>query len=196
MKKQLITLNINGEDMDLRIAPNDVLVDVLRKEARLTGTKKGCGQGDCGACTIIVDGKAVLSCLSLAIAQQGKKITTIEGIADQKTGEMNPIQKSFLNHGAVQCGYCTPGMVMSSYALVAHNPNPTRQEVRRALSGNLCRCTGYVKIVEAIASAAKIMAKYGVNIFGLSWDSWGIIWNENGAKNELIEKVKNVLYGN
>lgn len=154
MKKQLITLNINGEDMDLRIAPNDVLVDVLRKEARLTGTKKGCGQGDCGACTIIVDGKAVLSCLSLAIAQQGKEITTIEGIADRKTGEMNPIQKSFLNHGAVQCGYCTPGMIMSSYALLATNPNPTRQEVRRALSGNLCRCTGYILILEAVQACA------------------------------------------
>lgn len=154
MKKQLITLNINGEDMDLRIAPNDVLVDVLRKEAHLTGTKKGCGQGDCGACTIIVNGKAVLSCLSLAIAQQGKKITTIEGIADQKTGEMNPIQKSFLNHGAVQCGYCTPGMIMSSYALLTENPNPTRQEVRRALSGNLCRCTGYILILEAVQACA------------------------------------------
>ncbi len=154
MKKQLITLNINGEDMDLRIAPNDVLVDVIRKEARLTGTKKGCGQGDCGACTIIVDGRAVLSCLSLAIAQQGKEITTIEGIADRKTGEMNPIQKSFLNHGAVQCGYCTPGMVMSSYALLTTNPNPTRQEVRRALSGNLCRCTGYILILEAVQACA------------------------------------------
>ena len=111
MKKQLVTLNINGEDMDLRIAPTDVLADVLRKEAGLTGTKKGCGQGDCGACTVIIDGKAVLSCLTLAIACQGKKITTIEGIADQKTGEMNPIQKAFLNHGAVQCGFCTPGNV-------------------------------------------------------------------------------------
>ena len=118
MKKQLVTLNINGEDMDLRIAPTDVLADVLRKEAGLTGTKKGCGQGDCGACTVIIDGKAVLSCLTLAIACQGKKITTIEGIADQKTGEMNPIQKAFLNHGAVQCGFCTPGMVMSSYNLL------------------------------------------------------------------------------
>ncbi len=124
MKKQLVTLNINGEDMDLRIAPTDVLADVLRKEAGLTGTKKGCGQGDCGACTVIIDGKAVLSCLTLAIACQGKKITTIEGIADQKTGEMNPIQKAFLNHGAVQCGFCTPGMVMSSYNLLTRNRHP------------------------------------------------------------------------
>ena len=150
MKKQLITLNINGEDMDLRIAPTDILADVLRKEAGLTGTKKGCGQGDCGACTVIIDGKAVLSCLTLAIACQGKKITTIEGIADHKTGEMNPIQKAFLNHGAVQCGFCTPGMIMSSYNLLTRNPQPTRTEIRRALSGNLCRCTGYLLIFEAL----------------------------------------------
>ena len=154
MKKQLVTLNINGEDMDLRIAPTDVLADVLRKEAGLTGTKKGCGQGDCGACTVIIDGKAVLSCLTLAIACQGKKITTIEGIADQKTGEMNPIQKAFLNHGAVQCGFCPPGMVMSSYNLLTRNPHPTRAEIRRALSGNLCRCTGYILIFEAVEACA------------------------------------------
>lgn len=154
MKKQLITLNINGEDMDLRIAPTDILVDVLRKEAGLTGTKKGCGQGDCGACTVIIDGKAVLSCLTLAIACQGKKITTIEGIADHKTGEMNPIQKAFLNHGAVQCGFCTPGMIMSSYNLLTRNPQPTRTEIRRALSGNLCRCTGYLLIFEAVEACA------------------------------------------
>lgn len=154
MKKQLVTLNINGEDMDLRIAPTDILADVLRKEAGLTGTKKGCGQGDCGACTVIIDGKAVLSCLTLAIACQGKKITTIEGIADHKTGEMNPLQKAFLNHGAVQCGFCTPGMVMSSYNLLTRNPKPTRGEIKRALSGNLCRCTGYILIFEAVEACA------------------------------------------
>ncbi len=154
MKKQLVTLNINGEDMDLRIAPTDILADVLRKEAGLTGTKKGCGQGDCGACTVIIDGKAVLSCLTLAISCQGKKITTIEGIADHKTGEMNPLQKAFLNHGAVQCGFCTPGMVMSSYNLLTRNPKPTRGEIKRALSGNLCRCTGYILIFEAVEACA------------------------------------------
>jgi carbon-monoxide dehydrogenase small subunit len=154
MKNQLITLNINGEDMDLVVAPTDLLVEVLRKKAHLTGTKKGCGQGDCGACTVIIDGKAVLSCLTLAIACQGKKITTIEGIADRKTGEMNPIQKAFLNHGAVQCGYCTPGMILSSYALLCENPHPTRQEIRRALSGNLCRCTGYILILDAVEACA------------------------------------------
>lgn len=154
MKKQLITLNINGEDMDLRIAPTDVLADVLRKEAGLTGTKKGCGQGDCGACTVIIDGKACLSCLTLAIACQGKELVTVEGIADRKTGEMNPLQKSFLNHGAVQCGFCTPGMIMSSYALLTKNPTPTRAQIRRSLSGNLCRCTGYILIFEAIEACA------------------------------------------
>ncbi len=154
MKKQLITLNINGEDLDLRIAPTDILADVLRKEAHLTGTKKGCGQGDCGACTVIIDGNAVLSCLTLAISCQGRKVTTIEGIADRKTGEMNPIQKAFLNHGAVQCGFCTPGMVMSSYALLAKKPHPTRQEIRRTLSGNLCRCTGYILILDAVQACA------------------------------------------
>ena len=160
MKKQLVTMNINGEDMDLRVAPNDVLVEVLRKEANLTGTKKGCGQGDCGACTVIIDNKAVLSCLTLAMSAAGRDITTIEGIADHKTGEMNAIQKSFLNHGAVQCGYCTPGMVMSSYNLLKNKPNPTRQEIRRALSGNLCRCTGYILILEAVQACA---AEGGVN---------------------------------
>ncbi|MBR2779113.1 MAG: (2Fe-2S)-binding protein [Firmicutes bacterium] len=160
MKKQLVTMNINGENMDLRVAPNDVLVEVLRKEANLTGTKKGCGQGDCGACTVIIDNKAVLSCLTLAMSAAGREITTIEGIADHKTGEMNAIQKSFLNHGAVQCGYCTPGMIMSSYNLLKNKPNPTRQEIRRALSGNLCRCTGYILILEAVQACA---AEGGVN---------------------------------
>ena len=160
MKKQLVTMNINGENMDLRVAPNDVLVEVLRKEANLTGTKKGCGQGDCGACTVIIDNKAVLSCLTLAMSAVGREITTVEGIADRKTGEMNAIQKSFLNHGAVQCGYCTPGMIMSSYNLLKNRPNPTRQEIRRALSGNLCRCTGYILILEAVQACA---AEGGVN---------------------------------
>ena len=154
MKKQLVTMNINGENMDLRVAPNDILVEVLRKEANLTGTKKGCGQGDCGACTVIIDNRAVLSCLTLAMSVVGREITTVEGIADRKTGEMNAIQKSFLNHGAVQCGYCTPGMIMSSYNLLKNKPNPTRQEIRRALSGNLCRCTGYILILEAVQACA------------------------------------------
>lgn len=155
MKKQLIELNINNEIYALRVAPTDILADVLRKEAGLTGTKKGCGQGDCGACTVIIDGKAVISCLTLAIACQGKKITTIEGIADQKTGKLNPIQQSFLNYGAVQCGFCTPGMVLSSYNLLSRNPHPTNAEIRRALSGNLCRCTGYVLILEAVEACAE-----------------------------------------
>ena len=136
--------------MDLRIAPTDVLADVLRKEAGLTGTKKGCGQGDCGACTVIIDGKAVLSCLTLAIACQGKKITTIEGIADQKTGEMNPIQKAFLNHGAVQCGFCTPGFILTAEEILESGKEYTDDELRKLLSGHLCRCTGYENILRAV----------------------------------------------
>jgi len=155
MKKQLIELDINNEIYQLKVAPMDILADVLRKEAGLTGTKKGCGQGDCGACSVIIDGKAVVSCLTLAITCQGKKITTIEGIADQKTGELNPIQKAFKNYGATQCGFCTPGMIISSYNLLQHNPHPTNAQIRRALSGNLCRCTGYVLILEAVEACAE-----------------------------------------
>lgn len=154
MKKQLIELDINNDIYQLTVAPTDILADVLRKEAGLTGTKKGCGQGDCGACTVIIDGKSVLSCLTLAITCQGKKITTIEGIADQKTGELHPIQKAFMNYGATQCGFCTPGMVVTAYNLLQHNPHPTDAEMRRALSGNLCRCTGYVLILEAVEACA------------------------------------------
>ena len=136
----------------------DILVDVIRKEVGLTGTKKGCGQGDCGACTVLIDGKPQLSCLKLAIACEGKKITTIEGIADPKTGELHPLQKAFLAHGAVQCGFCTPGMIISSKALVDRNPNPTREEIRRELAGNICRCTGYQLIIDAVESYAKAKA--------------------------------------
>lgn len=155
MKKQLIELNINDEIYQLRVSPTDILADVLRKEAGLTGTKKGCGQGDCGACSVIIDDKAVLSCITLAITCQGKKIRTIEGIADTKTGELHPIQKAFMNYGATQCGFCTPGMIISSYNLLQHNPHPTNAEIRRALSGNLCRCTGYVLILEAVEACAE-----------------------------------------
>lgn len=155
LPKQIITLHINGDDYQLRVSPTDILVDVLRKEAGLTGTKKGCGQGDCGACSVVIDNKAVLSCLTLAIACQGKDITTIEGVADQKTGELHPIQKAFMNYGATQCGFCTPGMIISSYNLLNNNPHPTKAEIRRALSGNLCRCTGYVLILEAVEKCSE-----------------------------------------
>ncbi len=158
MEKRVIKLDINDQIYEVAVTPMDILVDVIRKEVGLTGTKKGCGQGDCGACTVLIDGKPQLSCLKLAIACEGKKITTIEGIADPKTGELHPLQKAFLDHGAVQCGFCTPGMIISSKALVDRNPNPTREEIRRELAGNICRCTGYQLIIDAVESYAKAKA--------------------------------------
>ncbi|QOX63097.1 (2Fe-2S)-binding protein [Anoxybacterium hadale] len=159
MNKQLITLDINDQLYQVAVTPMDILVDVIRKEVGLTGTKKGCGQGDCGACTVLIDGKPQLGCLKLAIACQGKKITTIEGIADPVTGELHPLQKSFLDHGAVQCGFCTPGMILSSKALVDSTPNPTIDEIKRTLAGNTCRCTGYILIFEAIEAYVKARAE-------------------------------------
>lgn len=156
--KQLITLNINNQDYDVIVTPMDLLIDVIRKTVGLTGTKKGCGQGDCGACTVLIDGHPELSCLKLAIACQGKKIVTIEGIANPD-GTLHPIQDAFLDHGAVQCGFCTPGMILSAKALIDRNPNPTEKEIKIAISGNTCRCTGYIKIIEAIESYAKSVAE-------------------------------------
>jgi len=158
VEKRVIKLDINDQVYEVAVTPMDILVDVIRREVGLTGTKKGCGQGDCGACTVLIDGKPQLSCLKLAIACEGKKITTIEGIADPKTGELHPIQKSFVEHGAVQCGFCTPGMIISAKSLVDRNPNPTREEIRRGLAGNICRCTGYQLIIEAVESYAKAKA--------------------------------------
>lgn len=122
----------------------------MRNKLHLTGTKEGCGTGECGSCTVLLDGQPALSCLMLAVEAQGKKITTIEGIAIN--GQLSPLQQAFIDHGAVQCGFCTPGMILSATALLAGNPNPTRPEIQKALEGNLCRCTGYNKIVEAIES--------------------------------------------
>lgn len=157
MEKQHIKLDINNRVYDILVYPNEVLVDVIRRTVGLTGTKKGCGQGDCSACTILVDGRPEISCLKLAIACQGKKITTIEGIA-KENGELHEIQKAFVNHGAIQCGYCSPGMILSSKALVDRNPNATRKDIRKALSGNLCRCTGYILIFEAVEDYIKKVA--------------------------------------
>lgn len=156
--KQLITLNINNQDYEVAVTPMDLLVDVVRKTIGLTGTKKGCGQGDCGACTMLIDGKPELSCIKLAITAVGKKIVTIEGIANAD-GTLHPIQEAFLDHGAVQCGFCTPGMILSSKALVDRNPNPTKDEIKKALSGNTCRCTGYILILEAVEAYAKSVAE-------------------------------------
>jgi len=159
MKKQLISLDINNEIYEVAVTPMDILVDVIRREVGLTGTKKGCGQGDCAACTVIIDGEPQLSCLKLAIACQGKKITTIEGVADPKTGELHPLQQSFLDHGGVQCGFCTPGMILASKALLDKNPKPTKDEIKKALEGNICRCTGYILILEAVESYVEARAK-------------------------------------
>jgi carbon-monoxide dehydrogenase small subunit len=145
---QEIVLSINGQDYALQVEPDELLVDVLRDRLLLTGTKKGCGTGDCGACTVIMDGRPVTSCLVLAVAAQGKSIETVEDMADGE--ELHPLQRSFIDHGAVQCGYCTPGLLMMARYLLEQNPSPTEAEIRAAIAGNLCRCTGYTKIVEAI----------------------------------------------
>lgn len=149
---KLITLLVNDIVYPVEVDPDDLLVDVLREKVGLTGTKKGCGTGDCGACTVIMDGRLVTSCLVLAVAAEGKSILTIEGM--QKNGTLHPIQKSYLDHHAIQCGYCTPGLVLATKALLDENHHPSEEEIRLGISGNLCRCTGYQKIVEAIQDAA------------------------------------------
>ncbi len=159
--KQLISLEINDRVYDLPLDPRDLLVDVIRKKVGLTGTKKGCGQGDCGACTVLVDGKPILSCLTLAITCQGKKITTIEGLTGD-TGELHPIQQAFVDYGAVQCGFCTPGMILTAKALLDRIARPTEEEIKRSISGNICRCTGYKKIIEAIEAAGNTISAEGV----------------------------------
>jgi len=153
MKKLKLNITVNGISHTLRIAPNLRLLDLLREELHLTGTKEGCGIGECGACTVILDGRAVNSCLILAGQCEGCEITTIEGVTP-KDG-LSPLQQSFLDNGAVQCGFCTPGMILSAQALLDHNPTPTEAEIRTAISGNLCRCTGYTQIVEAIQAVAE-----------------------------------------
>jgi len=151
MKRQ-ISLKVNGENYDLLVDDRRTLLDVIRDQVGLTGTKRACDSGECGACTVIKDGKSVVSCLVLAVECNGANVETIEGLA--KGGVLHPLQKAFIEHGGIQCGYCTPGMIMSAKALLAEKPKPTEQEVRVGISGNLCRCTGYVKIVEAILAAS------------------------------------------
>lgn len=147
-----IKFNLNGKDTVCEIKPGTRLLDMLREDLLLTGTKEGCGIGECGACTVIVDGKAVNSCLTLAASVDGKHVLTIEGIAQD--GELAPIQKAILAHHALQCGFCTPGIVMSAKALLDENPNPTREQIKTAIEGNICRCTGYQQVVEAIEDVA------------------------------------------
>ena len=147
MKRQ-VTLQVNGEDHEVEIEPNRLLLQVLRDDICLTGTKEGCSIGVCGACSVIVEGRLVSSCLTLAVACQGKEITTIEGLA--KDGKLDPIQQAFLEYGGFQCGICTPGQIIAAKALLDTNPNPSEEEVKEWMSGNLCHCTGYYKILESV----------------------------------------------
>lgn len=150
---RVIQLTVNGEVYDVSVKPNQTLLDVIRDRLGLTGTKKGCDTGQCGSCTVLLEGKPINSCLVLAVEAHGKDILTVEGLA--KNGQFHPLQEAFVQGGAVQCGYCTPGMLLSAKALLDENPNPTEEKVKEAIAGNLCRCTGYVKIVKAILTAAE-----------------------------------------
>ena len=152
--KSRIQLKINGVEHELLVSPNETLAQLLRgSQINLTGTKQGCELGDCGACTVLLDAVAVNSCLVLAVQTDGSEVTTIEGMAEN--GKLHPIQDAFVNNGAIQCGFCSPGMILSAKALLDMKPSPTRQEIREGISGNLCRCTGYYKIVDAIEKAAE-----------------------------------------
>lgn len=151
--RYLINLNVNGDTHTLMVKGNALLVNVLREDLELTGTKKGCELGDCGSCTVLMDGKPINSCMVLAVEAEGCAITTIEGVSPND--KLDKLQESFIDQAAIQCGYCTPGMVLSGKALLNRNPHPTEEEVREAISGNLCRCTGYVNIVKAILAASE-----------------------------------------
>jgi len=155
MEKRAIAFKVNGVDREILVEPRTTLLEALREKLRLTGTKLGCGEGDCGACTVLLDGVPVNSCLVLAVEAAGREILTIEGVADGN--ELHPLQQAFVEKGAVQCGFCTPGMILTSLAFLKENPAPTEDEVRESISGNLCRCTGYQKIVEAVLDAAERM---------------------------------------
>lgn len=146
--RNLIKFILNGETQEVMASHNQTLLEVLRDDLGLTGTKKGCNLGECGACTVLLDDKPVSSCMVLAVRANGKSVVTIEGLA--ANGRLNPVQRAFVHHGAVQCGFCTPGMVLVLTKLLTENPQPTAQEIKNAISGNICRCTGYIKIIEAI----------------------------------------------
>jgi len=151
--KRILRLHVNGEEFEVLTEIHKTLLEVLREDLGLTGTKRGCDLGTCGACTVLIEGKPYLSCLTLAVDVQGKKIVTIEGLTQDE--ELHPLQKAFVEKGAIQCGFCTPGMILTAKAFLDENPHPSEGEVKRAISGNLCRCTGYVKIVEAILSVSE-----------------------------------------
>jgi carbon-monoxide dehydrogenase small subunit len=151
--KQAITLRVNGEDYDIVVEGRTRLLDAIREQCDLTGAKEGCSTGDCGACTVLVDGKPITSCMTFAAAMAGRELTTIEGIA--QGSQLHPVQEAFIEYGGLQCGICTPGMILSAKALLDDNSQPSKEEIRFALAGNLCRCTGYQKIVEAVVKASE-----------------------------------------
>lgn len=157
MKRSEITLFVNKEAHALTVAPNQTLLQVLREELDLTGTKYGCGTGECGSCTVLLDGEPILACLTLAMLMDGRRITTIEGL--EEDGQLHPVQEAFVEKSAIQCGFCTPGMVLKSKALLDKNPSPRPEEIQAQLEGNICRCTGYVKIIEAVEHCAAQTAK-------------------------------------
>jgi carbon-monoxide dehydrogenase small subunit len=152
-QRTLITLTVNGDEHQVAVKPSDLLLEVLRDKLGLIGSKRGCDTGKCGACTIIMDEKAVRSCLVLAVAAEGAEITTIEGLA--VNGEMHPLQRAFVDHGAIQCGFCSPGMIMFAKSYLDEKPTASREEIKEALSANICRCTGYMKIIEAVDAVAR-----------------------------------------
>ena len=153
MSKQIISLTVNGQPHELAVEPSWTLLETVREQLRLTGSKEGCGTGDCGACSMIVDGQLVTSCLMLAPEADGSEVLTIEGLA--RNGELHPVQRAFIDSGGVQCGFCTPGMIMATKTLLDRNARPSLEDVRLGLAGNLCRCTGYAKIYEAVLAAAQ-----------------------------------------
>lgn len=155
----LINLQINGKVFQVDVEPQELLVDVIREKIGLTGTKKGCGTGECGACTVLIDGEPVNSCMYLAVRAEGKDIITIEGLGQPEN--LHPLQQAFIKNAAVQCGFCAPGMLLSAKALLDENPDPTEKEIRQGIAGNICRCSGYVKIVKAIKEAAAVLRNEG-----------------------------------
>jgi len=154
--KRLITLTVNGQEQEVAVEPHRTLLQLLREDLELTGAKHGCGLGECGACTVLLNDQPVNSCLVLAVQAHRARVTTIEGLA--RDGQLHPLQRAFVEHGAIQCGFCSPGMILSAKALLEKNVRPSETEIRSAISGNLCRCTGYQKIVEAVASASEALA--------------------------------------
>ena len=152
---RVVTLHINGKTCSLHMEANEILLNVIRDRLNLTGTKYGCGIGECGSCTVLADGLPILSCQTLAISMEGKQITTIEGIG--RPGALHPLQEAFIDEGAIQCGFCTPGMILAAKALLDRNPDPSNEEIKDALRGNFCRCTGYVNIIKAVRAAAEQM---------------------------------------